>query len=824
MTIRIELEMEVKMNHKSIHIKWLILLVFLYLIIPINIYASDIVLQNNAGIKCIIKDLPEGYAFGSIHVNDKLVEKQLLKGMVMFKDTKDDKEHWLYASKVNKISDGKATFEGKGEIVGATIDFKVSFEVPPDVKAVRIVYDFRVDKDIDNIQACLMYNSDFDYSWKCHLYPWVEDSKYIQRDPLTWVGIPSLFMYSDDRSLGMLWGIDPNSDYLNPTNWTKDFGIYLIDGVMPAQFRVGGESLKKKVKYHCPMQIVLTDVFEPDGMIIDLVDNWIKLNDYKVEPLYVRSNDEALSFFIEGRKNTDMWYPNQGYRLEMGDPSSAFIYIGEQSLSAYFDYLVYELTDEAIWRERAFQQMDFILTGQNTDKDDPNYGVVHTAFSLIDYGPAGKGFNSVDRGTNPGWKPDLNAHLARYMLKMWNLVKDHEGIDRKDWYNSAILAINWVLRQHNNDGGLPQKVEMAPYEVRMGEDWMGTNQVENVVLNIGERSMSTASGRALVALHEIYKITDDLRYKNVMEDVEDYTLKSVQDQYYFTGFHPDLPPPDFEEAGIWGICEYWLNRYEDTGDKEYLDHAKANAYLALTWWCPKQLSWVKNPTQCASVEQQHYLQYSVYCYQNRKVECLKRLFNYTQNPLFNELGERVLHNIYFTQTTSGNLMGATHERICDPWLARPGEIEGGADFNSLGTSYMSEQSLDCFLQTLLMYREGQDIYYGEGLINKIYPDGICYYNVDISKHKKVNLSVLPSEGNIIIVVNTWDDKYKKWTVSDITEEKISTINKLGDLKLNTWYNVYVNNEIHGNYQSNQEGTIRFLYTGNLSYPSTFVVK
>jgi hypothetical protein len=309
-----------------------------------------------------------------------------------------------------------------------------------------------------------------------------------------------------------------------------------------------------------------------------------------------------------------------------------------------------------------------------------------------------------------------------------------------------------------------------------------------------------------------------------MEDVEDYTLKSVQSQYYFTGFHPDLPPPDLEEAGIWGVCEYWLNRYEDTGDEEYLNHAKANAYLALTWWCPKQLSWVENPTQCASVEQQHYLQYSVYCYQNRKVECLKRLFNYTQNPLFNELGERVLQNIYFTQTTSGNLMGATHERICDPWLARVGETEGEADFNSLGTSYMSEQSLDCFLQTLLMYREGRDIYYGEGLINKIYPDGICYYNVDISKHKKVNLSVLPSEGNIIIVVNTWDDKYKKWTVSDVTEEKISTINKLGDLKLNTWYNVYVNNEIHGNYQSDQEGTIRFLYTGNLSYPSTFVVK
>jgi hypothetical protein len=812
------------MKHKYIPIKWLIFLVFLYLIIAINIYASDIVLKNNLGIKCVIKDLPEGYAFGSIYLNDRLMESPLLKGMIMFNDIDNKSEYWLYAAEGKKVSNEKATFEGKGDIGGAFINFNVSFEVPSDVKAIRIIYDFRVDRDIDNIQACLMYNTDFDYSWKCHLYPWVEDSKYIKRDPLTWVGIPSLFMYRDDRSMGVLWGIDPNSDYLNPTIWKKDFGIYFIDGVMPAQFRVGGKSLKKKIKYHCPMQIVLTDKSDPDFTIIDLMENWIKLNDYKVEPIYVRSNDKALGLFIQGRKKTDMWYPGMGYRLEMGDPSSAFIYIGEQGLSAYFDYLIYEFTGDPIWRERAFDQMDFILTGQNLDPEDPNYGVVHTAFSLVDYGPAGKGFNSVDRGTNPGWKPDLNAHLARYMLKLWKLVKEHEGIDRKDWYTSAVMSINWVLRQQNNDGGFPQKVEMAPYEVRMGEDWMGTNQEENVVLNIGERSMSSAPGRALVALHEIYNITNDLKYKKVMEDVEDYTLKNVQNQYYFTGFHPDLPPVDFEEAGIWGICEYWLNRYEATGDKEYLNHAKANAYLALIWWCPKQLSWVKNPTQCASVEQQHYLQYSVYCYQNRKVECLKRLFNHTKEKLFDELGERVLQNIYYTQITNGNLMGATHERICDPWLARPGEIEVGADFNSLGTSYMSEQSLDCFLQTLLMYRKGRNIYFGENLINKIYPDGTCYYSMDISNQKMINLSIIPSKGAINVTVNKWNDRNKEWIISDGTEVNITVTHTLSDLKPDKRYKVYVNNELYNSYQSDSNGTIVFNYTGNLSSPHIFSIK
>lgn len=564
---------------RDIQYNLVILIALVCLTVPMHLDAGDIVLENNLGIKCIIPKQKEGYAFGSIYMNGKLVERPLLKGMMKFKNTADDTEYWLYASMGKKISDSKATFSGKGAIGGANVDFKVTFETPPDVKAVRIIYDFRVDKDISGGQACLMYNTDFAHSWECHMYPWVEDSKYIQRDPLTWVGIPSLFMYRDDRSMDMLWGIDPNSDYLNPTTWTKNFGLYFIDGVMPAQFRVGGASLKKRIKYNCPMQIVLTDISDADGMIIDLMENWIRLNNYKVEPLFVRTNDEALNLFIEGRKNTDMWYPGQGYRLEMGDPASAFIYIGEQGLSAYFDYLVYELTGDSEWRKRAFEQMDFLLKGQNTNPSDPNYGVIHTAYSLVDYGPAGLGFNSVDRGTNIGYKPDLNAHLARYMLLLWKRVKDHEGIDRQDWYNSAILAIDWVLRQQNNDGGLPQKVQMEPYEVRLGESWMGTNQPENVQLSLGEKSMSSASGRAMPALWYIYKITSDPKYKRFMNRLENYTLNYVQNQFYYTSHHPDLPPSDLEEASIWGICEYWLNRYGETGDVQYLNHMHKGKYL-----------------------------------------------------------------------------------------------------------------------------------------------------------------------------------------------------------------------------------------------------
>jgi hypothetical protein len=395
-----------------------------------------------------------------------------------------------------------------------------------------------------------------------------------------------------------------------------------------------------------------------------------------------------------------MWYPGQGYRLEMGDPSSAFIYIGEQGLSAWFDYLVFERTGDPEWRTRALEQMDFILKGQNIDEDDPNFGVVHTAFSLVDHGQVGKGFNSVDRGNNAGYKPDLNAHLARYMLLLWQRVREKEGVDRKDWHQAAIRAIDWVLRQQNLDGGLPQKVFFEPVEERLQEDWMGTGQPDRVLHRSGERSRSTTPGRALAALWHIHRVTGDERYRRALERLEGFTLRTAQSHFYYTGHHPDLPPFELEEASIWGVAEHWLNRYEETGDAAYLRHAVANAYLSLTWWCPRQLSWVDNPTFAASAEQQHFLQYSVYCYQNRKVESLWRLHEATGDALFGELAERVAQNIYWTQVTEGDLMGATHERIADPWLAREGDDGAPADFNSLGTVYMSEQSLDMLLQVL----------------------------------------------------------------------------------------------------------------------------
>jgi hypothetical protein len=158
--------------------------------------------------------------------------------------------------------------------------------------------------------------------------------------------------------------------------------------------------------------------------------------------------------------------------------------------------------------------------------------------------------------------------------------------------------------------------------------------------------------------------------------------------------HFDLPPNDFEQDSIYAVVEYWLNKYDRTGRQDCLDRAVANAYDALLYWCPKQLSWVKNPTQCAHSEQQHFNQYSVYCYGNRKIECLARLAQETGNPLFKALQRRVMQMNFYTQVTDGPFMGSVTEAICDPWLERHGGFEWR------GNPYTSELVTDLMLQLM----------------------------------------------------------------------------------------------------------------------------
>ena len=109
----------------------------------------------------------------------------------------------------------------------------------------------------------------------------------------------------------------------------------------------------------------------------------------------------------------------------------------------------------------------------------------------------------------------------------------------------------------------------------------------------------------------------------------------------FFNRHPDLHYWDFEADSVYEIIEYWLDKYDSTRDAAALERAVGDAYFGLMMLCPKQLSWVSNPTQMATDEQEMYSQYVVYTYHNRKWTALERLAKATGNPLWQALADRL---------------------------------------------------------------------------------------------------------------------------------------------------------------------------------------
>ena len=159
-------------------------------------------------------------------------------------------------------------------------------------------------------------------------------------------------------------------------------------------------------------------------------------------------------------------------------------------------------------------------------------------------------------------------------------------------------------------------------------------------------------------------------------------------------------------------------------------------------------------------------------------------------------------------------MGATHERIADPWLAR--NDHNGPGVNTMGTIYMSEQSLDLMLQTVEMYRTGIYICKDKNVNNKSYPDGLVYYSDDSRGKEMANLQVLPSKGYIKCVVTSWNSSEKIWILSNASENELTVEQIIDSLKPGMTYRILFNGRETGTYQANQKGEIKLKNAGNFT--------
>jgi len=631
--------------------------------------AEMMVLENGAGVRWELQRTPKGWALGTILFHDKPVEQSATKGVLALRNLKSGEVRWLAASQGEKVDPRTAGLSGQQEVDGVKFSWAVAVALRDDLPAASFTPKWSVDKDLNGWEVCLPYHDGFTNDWRVQSYPWAGNSEEASVTPMRYCGVPGVLVYRPDQSLVLLFAIASNSDYLNPTTWSGKTGFHFANRRTAPQFRAGGGQLAAGTRYEMPLQLFLSDAGEFAGAITGVMQAWIKANNYRVDDsLKVRTPQEAFAIAVEGRRKMGSWKPGIGYEHHRGTP---FVYVGNNPYIAYYEYRLHEITGEKVWRDRAFEQIDFAIKGQQPG------GVFHTSWYLRKEnrpgGATAEGFCSWDWNHN-GYKVDINAWMVRYILQTWQRVKEKEGVDRQDWYKAAMASLRWVLAQQNPDGGFPQVVDIES----------------------GVKSQSVVCGRALVGLPIIARITGDGRCLRASADQERFLRESIEGRFWYTGSHPDLPPGDFEQDSIYAIVEYWLDKHDRMGDKKSLDRAVANAYYALLFWCPKQLSWVKAPTQCAHSEQQHFNQYSVYCYGNRKIQCLDRLFKKTGNPLFEQLKNRVMQLNFHTQVTDGPYKGAVTEAIADPWLER------GQGFEWRGSPYTSELVSDLMLQLIEM--------------------------------------------------------------------------------------------------------------------------
>jgi hypothetical protein len=569
-----------------------------------------------------------------------------------------------------------------GELLGETtvgdvkVRFRIKVTLDPDTALVSFTPSWRVDKPLVGWEIGVAYQRGFsETEWRAQHYPFAGNSAEVNISPLRYCGIPGVFLYKPNLAKVLFYSIDSRSDYLNPTTWTGKTRFAFRDGASNPCFFVGGP-FKADFNYEFPLQLFSDNSGKFTSAIPNIIKNWMRTVNYKVEPLFVRTPQEAFEISVNARRQPTFWKKHEGkdigYEHHQGTP---FVYPAGNPFYALFEYKMFAETGEKFWRDRAFFLVDFLLKGQEAN------GVFPTSYWFKTHRQKAQsrhkhsddilcsGYCHWDWGHH-AYKVDINAFAASYLLQLWKLVKETEGLDKREWRDAAVRSFDWILTQQNSDGGFPQCVD----------------------IKTKQKSLSTANARLLVALPIAAEITGDARYLKASLEMEKFLCEKVQNRLWVTGSHPDLPPEDYEQDSLINIMEYWLGKYERTGDKAALENAIANAYFTLATRCPKQLSWVKNPTQLAHSEQQAFNQYSVYSYNNRELVVLDKLYRASGDKLFAQLRDRALQNNFYTQNTKGTYVGSLHEAIADPWLERK------RGFNTLMAPYTSELVVDLLSQ------------------------------------------------------------------------------------------------------------------------------
>jgi len=685
--------------------------------------AQTITLTANTSLTWTLQPLPnttpELYGLGLPLFNGKAFGLPLTDGFVFWRRISDALVVPVAASSLELDASGAAaTLSGSALLPGnvtGSVALRLSLEAS--APSASLALSFSVSQPLTGWNLCIKFSHDgVQLPWRASAYPIAGNSSIVNAGTLHYMGWPGVWLTRPDASLAAFFSLSLGDDFSNPLKWTGSTGFQMQsseDGVgasVAPQFWLAGGALAPGEVYEAGLRLMLSDAGAVTGdtlaAVREIAPALLRLENYAVEPMPpLRAPGDILACFCNARRITSMWHSTpDGSAYQLQDIAE-FIYLGTTPESAYFEYQLYLDTGDELWRNRTFEQMAFWLKGQNTNASSRHYGAVHTTYTL----PSGP-FNSQDRGANRrGWKPDVVAHMVRYALLTWEAVSTHEpDTDVSAWRRAAALGADWVMRMAAAQAGaMPAGSAGFPQMIAFENDLP---------------SPSVASGRTMNALPVMVRVlgSDAPQLAALEVAAQGYLVSAIEKDLFFSGQHPDLIWNDLEQDSVWELVEYWLDVAAKGGEGGTADSSAAalqravgDAYVALMMLCPKQLSWVDNPTQMAADEQQFYHQYTTYTYHNRKWLCLQRLAEATGEELWTQLADRLLQLNAFTQVTKGTAqdLGGIHEAIADPWLAR------GGGFNFMGSVYLNELALDLALQLRL-----SGVFPTEGYTQCVTPD------------------------------------------------------------------------------------------------------
>ena len=216
---------------------------------------------------------------------------------------------------------------------------------------------------------CLLYQDGFADDWRAQSYPWAGNSEEVAITPMRYCGVPGALVYRPDQSLVVLFAIDSHSDYLNPTTWTGKTGFHFANRRSAPQFRVGGGRLAAGIRYEMPLQLFFSDAGEFAGAITGIMQAWIELNDYRVDDtLKVRTPQEAF-----GSPSKAAGRCRAGSRASATSITRArrsFTW-GTTRTSPTTSIGSTKSPANSLWRERAFEQIDFAHQGAAAQRRVP---------------------------------------------------------------------------------------------------------------------------------------------------------------------------------------------------------------------------------------------------------------------------------------------------------------------------------------------------------------------------------------------------------------------------------------------------------------------